>query len=131
MDRSPSRRWTRSSAWLRLFETRGFQAEAMAYVPAGFSWMNDERTKPLQGPFTEVVATLQRTTGIDLAKDSNFVVTFRKTGRPETPREPRLRRVTHVCRECGEHAVLDPPRPTPARWICPWCGRANPLGRPR
>ena len=116
---------------LRLFETRGFLAEAMAYVPAGFSWMNDERTKPLQGPFTEAVATLQRTTGIDLAKDSNFVVTFRKAGRPEAPREPRLRRVTHVCRECGEHAVLDPPSPLPASWTCPWCGRPNPLGGAR
>ena len=116
---------------LRLFETRGFQAEAMAHVPAGFSWMNDERTKGLQGPFTEALAGLQRSTGIDLAKDANFVVTFRKTGRPETPREPRLRRVTHVCRECGEHAVLDPPRPLPHFWTCPWCGKSNPLGGTR
>jgi SAM-dependent methyltransferase len=113
---------------LRLFETRGFQAQALAYVPAGFSWMNDERTKPLQGPFTEALAGLQRTTGVDLAKDANLVVTFRKTERPETPREPHIRRVTHVCRECGEHAVLDPPQPLPATWTCPWCGKSNPLG---
>jgi len=116
---------------LRLFETRGFHAEAMACVPAGFSWMNDERTKTLQGPFTEALAGLQRATGIDLAKDANFVVTFRKTGRPETPREPRMRRVTHVCRECGEHAVLDPPQPLPRFWTCPWCGKPNPLGGAR
>ena len=115
---------------LRLFEARGFVAESLAHVPAGFSWMNDPRTKRLQGPFTGAVATLQRLTGIDLAKDANFVLTFRKTGAaargPRTP--PRLRRVTHVCRECGEHAVLDPPEPLPANWICPWCGEPNPLG---
>ena len=67
----------------------------------------------------------------DLAKEANFVVTFRKTEKPETSREPRLRRVTHVCRECGEHAVLDPPEPLPASWTCPWCGKQNPLGGAR
>jgi SAM-dependent methyltransferase len=116
---------------LSLFETRGFQAEAIAYVPAGFSWMNDERTKALQGPFTEALAGLQRATGIDLARDANFVVTFRKTQLTGPRREPRVRRVTHVCRECGEHAVLDPPRPLPATWTCPWCGKPNPLGGAR
>jgi hypothetical protein len=116
---------------LRLFETRGFEIEAMAHVPAGFSWMNDPRTKPLQGAFTDALARLHRSTGIDLAADANFVMTFRKTGLPGLHHEPAIRRVTHVCRECGEHAVLDPPRPWPARWTCPWCGASNPFGRPR
>ena len=31
---------------------------------------------------------------------------------------PGARRVTHVCRECGEHAIVEPPRPWPRsrRW---------------
>jgi SAM-dependent methyltransferase len=116
---------------LQLFETRGFEVEALAHVPAGFSWMNDPRTKPLQGAFTDGLAWLHRVVGIDLARDANFVMTLVKTGAKKARREPRLRRVTHVCRECGEHAVLDPPRPWPRRWICPWCGKPNPFGRPR
>jgi SAM-dependent methyltransferase len=115
---------------LGLFAARGFGAEAIAQVPAGFSWMNDARTKRLQGPFTEALAGLQRATGIDLAKDANFVMTFRKTG-AAARRPPHPRRVTHVCRECGEHAVLDPPRPLPRSWTCPWCGKLNPLGGAR
>ncbi|MBI3648464.1 MAG: methyltransferase domain-containing protein [Actinobacteria bacterium] len=39
-----------------LFAERGLTLEALARVPAGFSWMNDPRTKPLQGPFTDAVA---------------------------------------------------------------------------
>jgi SAM-dependent methyltransferase len=116
---------------LALFEARGFEAEAEALVPAGFSWMNDPRTKRLQGPFTRALAWLHRTTGLDLARDANFVMTFRKTGARGVRREPRPRTVTHVCRECGEHSVLAPPRPWPKRWTCPWCGRPNPFGRPR
>ena len=116
---------------LRLFEARGFEADALARVPAGFSWMNDARTKRLQAPFTEAIAGLQRATGMDLARDANLVITFRKTGRKGERREPRTRRVTHVCRECGEHAVLDPPRPLPKQWTCPWCGKPNPLGGSR
>ena len=116
---------------LRLFEARGFEVEAMARVPAGFSWMNDPRTKPFQAAFTDGLAWLHRATGIDLAKDANFVLTFRKSGARGVRREPRHRRVTHVCRECGEHAALDPPSPWPKRWSCPWCGKPNPFGRPR
>jgi SAM-dependent methyltransferase len=116
---------------LRLFEARGFEAQALARVPAGFSWMNDPRTKPLQGPFTEALALLHRGTGVDLAADANLVLTFVKTGAIGVRRAPRERRVTHVCRECGEHAVLRPPDPWPASWDCPWCGKANPFGRPR
>jgi SAM-dependent methyltransferase len=116
---------------LRLFEARGFEVEALARVPAGFSWMNDPRTKPLQRPFTDALAALHRATGVDLAKDANFVLTFRKTGTRGARREPARRRVTHVCRECGEHAVVDPPRPWPKTWTCPWCGKVNPFGRPR
>jgi len=116
---------------LALFEARGFEVESLARVPAGFSWMNDPRTKSLQGPFTDALALLHRTTGVDLARDANVVLTFRKVGAAGARRAPHTRRVTHVCRECGEHAVLDPPTPTPARWACPWCGKPNPLGRPR
>jgi SAM-dependent methyltransferase len=116
---------------LRLFEARGFEVESLARVPAGFSWMNDPRTKPLQAPFTDALAWLHRATGLDLARDANFVLTFRKTGARGVRREPRMRRVTHVCRECGEHSVVTPPRAVPNRWTCPWCGRPNPLGRPR
>jgi SAM-dependent methyltransferase len=43
---------------LDAFYARGMTLEAYAAVPAGFSWMNDPRTKPLQGPFTEAVAGL-------------------------------------------------------------------------
>jgi SAM-dependent methyltransferase len=116
---------------LGLFESRGFAAESLARVPAGFSWMNDPRTKPLQGPFTEALAWLHRATGIDLARDANFVVTFRKTGARGGRTAPHQRRVTHVCRECGEHSVVEPGAPWPRRWSCPWCGATNPLGRPR
>jgi hypothetical protein len=116
---------------LDLFTARGFEPEALALVPAGFSWMNDPRTKPLQGPFTEALAGLHRSTGLDLARDANFVLTFRKVeGRGARAIKSR-RTVTHVCRACGEHAVLDPPHPWPRRWPCPWCGEQNPLGRPR
>lgn len=116
---------------LALFEARGFEVDALAWVPAGFSWMNDPRTKRLQAPFTDALAALHRATGLDLARDANMVLTFRMVGGRGARRTPRPRRVTHVCRECGEHAELDPPRPTPSRWTCPWCGRPNPLGRPR
>jgi SAM-dependent methyltransferase len=116
---------------LRLFESRGFEVESLARVPAGFSWMNDPRTKPLQAPFTDAVAWLHRATGLDLARDANLVLTFRKTGAGGVRREPRLRHVTHVCRECGEHSVVTPPPAAPERWTCPWCGKTNPFGRPR
>lgn len=119
------------------FRRRGLALTAHAFVPAGFSWMNDARTKPLQGAFTDALARLHRLTGLDLAKDANFVLTFTKTGAPHgatgAPGEPLPgpRRVTHVCRECGEHAVVEAGRPWPGRWTCPWCGRPNPFGRPR
>jgi len=116
---------------LRLFHARGFEPVALARVPAGFSWMNDPRTKPLQGPFTEAVAALDRTTGLDLAAAANFVLTFRKTGPGDVHRAPVERRVTNVCRECGEHAIVTPPDPRPLHWTCPWCGKPNPLGRAR
>lgn len=116
---------------LDLFTGRGFEVEAFARVPAGFSWMNDPRTKALQGPFTDALAWLHRTAGFDLARDANFVLALRKTGARGRRHLPPPRGVTHVCRECGEHAVLTPPAPPPARWTCPWCGASNPLGRPR
>ena len=119
---------------LRLFARRGLDALALARVPAGFSWMNDARTKPLQGPFTDALAWLHRATGIDLAADANFVLAFRKSsggGAPAGAAQPLLRRVTNVCRECGELSVCAPPQPAPALWTCPWCGRSNPFGRAR
>lgn len=118
---------------LARFGARGMELEAYAFVPAGFSWMNDPRTKPLQGAFTDALAGLHRATGVDLARDANFVMRFRRGGGSapiDVARVPR-RRVTHVCRECGEHAVIDSVTPWPERWICPWCGKENPLGRPR
>jgi SAM-dependent methyltransferase len=122
---------------LRRFAGRGMALTAHAFVPAGFSWMNDPRTKPVQGAFTDALAALHRRTGIDLAADANFVLTLRrvaKTGPVPAPSSnslPGRRRVTHVCRECGEHAIVEPPEPWPTRWICPWCGKPNPFGRPR
>jgi SAM-dependent methyltransferase len=116
---------------LDLFAGRGFAPIALARVPAGFSWMNDPRTKPMQAAFTDALAALHRGTGIDLAADANFVIAFRRTGTAGVRTIPCERRVTHVCRECGEHSVLDPPDPAPTLWICPWCGKPNPLGRRR
>ena len=122
---------------LDLFYRRGMTLTAHAFVPAGFSWMNDARTKALQAPFTDALAAFHRATGVDLAKDANFVLTFAKSGgvrrAPDARRDalPGGRRVTHVCRECGEHAVITPPSPAPATWTCPWCGKPNPLGRAR
>jgi SAM-dependent methyltransferase len=122
---------------LERFYRRGFALTAHARVPAGFSWMNDPRTKTLQGPFTDALAALHRATGIDLAADANFVLAFRKTGAvgpaPDvrTTTLPGPRRVSHVCRECGEHAIVEPAEPWPTRWTCPWCGKPNPFGRPR
>lgn len=122
---------------LERFRRRGMEVTAHAFVPAGFSWMNDPRTKPLQGAFTNALAGIHRATGVDLAKDANFVLTFVRSGRAVTgaeardPRMPANRRVTHVCRSCGEHSILDATTPWPKRWTCPWCGEANPFGRPR
>src|SRR5262249_38197511 len=117
------------------FARRGMTLTAHAFVPAGFSWMNDPRTKPLQGAFTDALAGLHRTTGIDLAKDANFVLPFRKGAAPaQVPTLAKLpgpRRVTHVCRECGEQSILDATPPWPRTWTCPWCGTPNPFGRPR
>jgi SAM-dependent methyltransferase len=112
------------------FYRRGMRLTATARVPAGFSWMNDPRTKPLQGAFTDALAWLHRTLALDLARDANFVLTFEKVG------EVGLRTVTHVCRECGEHAVIPPDTVAagsadPTRWTCPHCGRPNPFGRAR
>ncbi len=106
-----------------LFYARGLRLTATARVPAGFTWMNDPRTKPLQGAFTDALTWLHRTVGLDLAKDANFVLTFEKVG------EVGLRRVTHVCRECGEHAIVTGNEAT--MWECPYCGRPNPYGRAR
>jgi SAM-dependent methyltransferase len=106
-----------------LFYARGLRLTATVRVPAGFSWMNDPRTKPLQGAFTHLLAWLHRVLGLDLARDANFVLTFEKVG------EVGLRRVTHVCRECGEHSIVSGDEG--ATWDCPYCHRPNPFGRPR
>ena len=108
---------------IELFYARGMRLTATASVPAGFSWMNDPRTKPLQGTFTGTLASLHRVLGWDLAKDANFVLTFEKVG------DIGLRRITNVCRECGEHAVVTGNGPGP--WQCPYCGKPNPFGRAR
>ncbi len=124
---------------LDLFASRSFRLTSYALVPAGFSWLNDPRTKRWQGAFTAGLAWLHRRLGLDLARDANFVLAFRKgdaaAGAADERRAPAAlpgrRRVTHVCRECGEHALVDPPRPWPKVWTCPWCGKPNPFGRPR
>ena len=123
---------------LGLFYRRGCVLTAHAFVPAGFSWMNDSRTKGLQGPFTDTLAWLHRVLGIDLAGEANFILAFRRTGTPAAAPDvgggaalAGARRVTHVCRECGEHSVVESPKPWPLRWECPWCGKPNPFGRPR
>src|SRR5438552_18680952 len=109
---------------LDLFYARGFELEGYARVPAGFSWMQGARTKRLQAPFTSFVAWWHRRTGVDLGADANVVMRWRRTG------TRGVRRVTHVCRECGESSVLEG-APWPTTWTCPWCGRPNPLGAPR
>ena len=106
-----------------LFYDRGFVLEGFALVPAGFSWLNDPRTKPLQAAFVSALGAVKRATGLDLFKDANFVCRFRHVGRTG------LRHVTHVCRSCGEQSVLAPPEPPPATWTCPFCGLANGLYR--
>jgi SAM-dependent methyltransferase len=118
---------------LERFGRRGLAPVAHAFVPAGFSWMNDPRTKWLQAPFTDALAWLHRGLGLDLARDANFVLAFRREEAvvAAAPPLPGARRVTHVCRECGEHAVITAERPWPRRWECPWCGKPNPFGRPR
>jgi SAM-dependent methyltransferase len=123
---------------LELFYGRGFVITAHAFVPAGFSWMNDPRTKWIQGPFTDALARLHRVFGADLARGANFVLALRRTAAPAATPDlrggaalPGRRRVTHVCRECGEHSVIETAKPWPLRWECPWCGKPNPFGRPR
>ncbi len=106
---------------LGAFYRRGFALDGFAVVPAGFSWMNDPRTRPLQGAFVAVLGWAKRVLGVDPFREANFVCVFRHTGRRGE------RTVTHVCRRCGEHAVLAPPVPPPPTWICPWCGFANGL----
>jgi SAM-dependent methyltransferase len=104
-----------------LFYARGFVLEGFAPVPAGFSWLNDPRTKPLQKAFVDVLGAIKRALGLDLFKDANYVCRFRHTG------ARGLRHVTHVCRGCGEQLVLAPPEPPPPTWTCPYCGLANGL----
>jgi SAM-dependent methyltransferase len=103
------------------FYRRGFVLEGFAVVPAGFSWMNDPRTQRLQGPFVGALGWVRRLTGLDLFREANFLCVFRHVGRRGQ------RTVTNVCRRCGEHALVEPPDPPPARWTCPWCGFANGL----
>lgn len=104
-----------------MFYARGFVLEGYSLVPAGFSWLNDPRTKPLQKGFVGVLGSIKRATGLDLFRDANFVCRFRHTGRVG------VRHVTHVCRECGEQVVLTPPASPPPSWRCPFCGRENGL----
>jgi len=106
---------------LALFYGRGFVLEGFASVPAGFSWLNDPRTKPLQQRFVAVLGALKRGLGLDLFADANFVCRFRHSG------VIGLRHATHVCRHCGEQCVLAPPEPPPPGWACPFCGESNGL----
>ncbi len=105
----------------REFYRRGFLLEGFCVVPAGFSWLNDPRTKTWQAAFVGLVGRVKRWTGLDGFKDANFVCRYRRVERIG------YGAVTHVCRGCGEHAILTPPRPAPSAWTCPWCGLANGL----
>lgn len=104
---------------LRHAYRRGCVLESFCECPAGFSWMRDDRTRPLQPGFVKALAGLKRMTGLDLFRESNYIMLFRKEG------QDRLRRVSHVCRQCGQHADLTG-APGDA-WICPWCGTENVL----
>jgi hypothetical protein len=103
------------------FGQRGLALEGRAVVPAGFSWMNDPRTRPFQAAFVGALGWIKRLTGLDAFRDANFVCVF------GPGRRLAERAVTHVCCGCGEHAVVTPPWPAPRRWTCPWCGLANGL----
>lgn len=105
----------------RSFYRRGFVLEGFTVVPAGYSWLNDPRTKPLQSAFVGTLGWIKRIFGLDLFRDANFVCRYRHMDRPG------FRHVTNVCRGCGEHAVLEPPYPPPSSWTCPWCGLENGL----
>ena len=107
----------------REFYARGFVLEAFSVVPAGYSWLNDPRTQPMQAAFVSLLGHIKRWTGLDGFKDANFVCRYRYVG------AVGYQCVTHVCRRCGEHAVLTPPDPPPSQWTCPWCGLANGLYR--
>jgi SAM-dependent methyltransferase len=89
-----------------LFARRGFGLTAYARVPAGFSWMNDARTKPLQGPFTDSLAWIHRVTGMDLAADANFVMTFRRgaSGAPPSEIAGQASTLTRALRALGVEA---------------------------
>jgi SAM-dependent methyltransferase len=106
---------------MELFYARGFVLEGFSLVPAGFSWLNDPRTKPFQAAFVGVLGAVKRALGLDLFAGANFVCRFRQVG------TVGLRRVTHVCRHCGEQSVLTPPEPPPPAWTCPFCGEENGL----
>jgi len=105
----------------RSFYQRGFALEGFTVVPAGYSWLNDARTKPLQAGFVGTLGWIKRIFGLDLFKDANFVCRYRQVDRVG------FCKVTNVCRGCGEHAMLEPPQPPPSSWICPWCGLENGL----
>ena len=103
---------------LRHAYRRGLVLESFCDCPAGFSWMRDDRTRPLQPAFLSALAFLKRALGLDLFKGSNYLMLFRKEGLR------RVRLVTHVCRLCGHHVVL--PRGESARaWTCPYCSTRN------
>src|SRR5262245_66520465 len=67
-------------AVLARFEARGFEVESLARVPAGFSWMNDPRTEPLQGAFTDELGAVHRGTGNDAAGGAEFGVSVTEVG---------------------------------------------------
>ncbi|MBI5837414.1 MAG: class I SAM-dependent methyltransferase [Candidatus Eisenbacteria bacterium] len=104
---------------LRLAYRRGCVLESFCECPAGFSWMRDDRTRPMQPGFVAALAALKRATGLDLFRESNYIMLFRKEGLR------RLREVTHVCRICGQHAALR--GEAASRWACPHCGTENVL----
>ena len=96
----------------------------------GFSWMNDRAHQAAAGPVhRRARARCIAPTGVDLARDANFVMTLpAKTGAARARRAPRDPRVPRVRRAQRARSATTP---WPERWTCPWCGKPNRSGRPR
>ena len=74
------------------------------------------------GAFTDVLGAINRALGARPVRRRELRLPL-----PATSGTVGLRRVTHVCRHCGEQCVLTPPEPPPATWTCPFCGQVNGL----
>jgi len=101
----------------------GFKLLSFAEWPAGFSWMNGVRYWSRAYPVVQALIKATRTFfSKDLRLNSNFLFLFRL----ESTGKKGLRKVTHVCRKCGNGVTIDP-QPVPAifSWNCPICNTQN------